>query len=661
MSTEETEEVKGPANWRVLGVVAGSVLGLVLFILLLVGRSPTNTVPTTPGERAQESGLVEARQRLQKAGDLATCKTALNDVNTHFSRFPESRPPGLEKTRAAALRQQTGLEPDEVEEIASNAYSRLDAYHLEQCLLFRDAARWLDSRGQAARAADPPGLEQAAAAFDWVIRQVRLANGLANRDQGPVPGPAWVPPAHVLRRGWGTELDRALIFLALLEQVGSPDGRQQHLHGCLLFLPNPEKKPSWQCLWACGVVVGDGRDVYLFDPRLGMALPGPGGKGIATLAQARQGPEVFDQLAADKARYDVTPEQARAAEVRLVCSLSALAPRLKYLQDAILAPAVEVHLAQDVSGDLDRLKAAVGAAVPVWPEGTAILRRFLPVEEGGVDKPQKNLPDDNAVVMPSHQQRFLLEMVPWQDFPPLLKDPHNFPGNAPLGQKVRYDFGNPFLRGNLEAGQPRDLLLRGQHAEAVRQLVGEHLHWQQQRKRLAGSGDVEGRLQAWIPRVLAVYADQARARTQQEKGRAAAAIAQLWSEAEDYRIFLEGTLAGPRDAEVVYQLALCKQEQAERLQARLDRAAGKAAANPADVEMVLGTWRDALFWWKEFTEGPASQAHAAARRLRGRVQAMLGDWQGAVASWQDLSPSTTELEKLANLYRARQLARQHAK
>jgi hypothetical protein len=653
MSTEETEEVKGPANWRVLGVVAGSVLGLVLFVLLLVGRSPTKTEQTTPGGEKQESGLAEARQRLLKAGDLATCKNALNDVNTHFSRFPESRPPGLEKTQAAALRQQASLEPDEVEEIASNAYSRLDAYHLEQCLLLRDAARWLDSRGQAARAADPPGLEQAAAAFDWVIRQVRLGKGVAWGK-----GPAWVPPALVLRRGWGTELDRALIFLALLEQVGSPDGRQQHLHGCLLFLPNPEKKPSWECLWACGVVVGDGRDVYLFDPRLGMALPGPEGKGIATLAQARQGPKVFDQLATDKARYDVTPEQARAAEVCLVCSLSALAPRMKYLQDAVLAPAVEVHLAQDVPGDLDRLKAAAGAAVPVWPEGTAILRRFLPAEEGGV----KNLPDDNAVAMPTRQQRFVLEMVPWQDdFPPLLRDPHNFPGNAPLGQKVRNDFANPFLRGNLEAGQPRDLLLRGQHAEAVQQLVGEHRDRQQQRQRLAASGDVVGRLRPWIPRVLAVYADQARARTQQEHDRAAVAIAQLWGEAEDFRILLEGALAGPRDAEVVYQLALCKQEQAERLQARLDRAAGKAPANPADVEMVAGTWRDALFWWKEFTEGPASQAQPAARRLRGRAQAMLGDWQGAVASWQDLSPSMTELEKLASLYRARQVARQHVK
>jgi hypothetical protein len=40
---------------------------------------------------------------------------------------------------------------------------------------------------------------------------------------------------------------------------------------------------------------------------------------------------------------------------------------------------------------------------------------------------------------------------------------------------------------------------------------------------------------------------------------------------------------------------------------------------------------------------------------------MLGDWKGAVASWQDLGPAMTELEKLASLYRARQLARQHEK
>ena len=31
---------------------------------------------------------------------------------------------------------------------------------------------------------------------------------------------------------------------------------------------------------------GSGKDVYLFDPNLGLPLPGPKGEGIATLAQA---------------------------------------------------------------------------------------------------------------------------------------------------------------------------------------------------------------------------------------------------------------------------------------------------------------------------------------------------------------------------------------
>jgi hypothetical protein len=665
MSTDETQEVKAPANWYVIGGVAGAAVGLVLFGLLLMGRTPTRTVPTTPAGEG-ESDLEAARQLLIKASGTSASREALTHVNTHFSRSPQARPPALDKAQAAALRQQVGLDPGEVEEITGSTFSRMDAHYLEHCFLLRDAARWLD--GRPTGKAGPPGLEQASSAFDWVVRQARSVG------QGGSP---WIPPVLILRQGWGTDLDRALIFLELLEQVGSPDGKRVHLHGCLLLLPDAPRKPR---LWACGVVVGDGKDVYLFDPRLGLALPGPGGKGIATLAEARddrKGAEVFDQLADKDHRYDVTPQQARDAEVCLVCPLSGLAPRMKYLQDEVLAPAVEVRLARDVSGELARLRAAVGAeresAVKVWPEGTGILRRYLSTNDGGVDKPAPyplrnlpgfSLPDDPTVVLLNRQQRSMFEMVPWPAFPRVFQNHRDFPYNAGLGQRVRDDFVRPFVNGNLEGNQPRDLLLRGQPANAAQVLVGERDHWAQKRKLPPPDKEAKDRIDAWKERALAVYAGQLRARTQQEQEAAARAINELWKDANDVRNLLESALSGPRGAEVVYQLGLCKQEQAERLQARIDRAAGKAGAeaHPADVDKAQDTWRDALNWWKEFAEGYAGDpAQPAGRRLRGRAQAMLGDWQGAVASWQDLSGDMTGPEKLASLYRARRLAAHHGK
>jgi hypothetical protein len=653
MSSDIERTVKALRNWYLAGGVAGGIVGLILFTFVFLGRSPAGKVQTAPAGGPPESSLETARHLLLKESDFGACQAVLNHINTHFSQFPESRPPAMDKGQMDALRQQVGLEAGEVEEIAAGNCTRLDAHYLEHCCLLRDAARWLDDRGPAGKAG-PPGLEQAAAAFDWVVRQVRTRG----------PGIPWVAPVLVLRRGWGTDLDRALIFLALLDQIGSPDGRHEHLHGCLLFLPDP---PNQARFWACGVQVGEGRDLYLFDPRLGMALPGPQGKGIATLAQARTDPAVLGQLDADKdRRYDVTPEQARTAEVCLVCPLSGLSPRMKHLQDKLFPPLVEIHLAQDVPGDLARLKAAAGAGadrepvVRVWPEGTGLLRRFL--------SPESFSPaDDNTPVSLTRQQRFLFELVPWKHFPGLFQDPQKFPYNAGLGQRVREGFLRPFVRGNIEGGHsmptPRDLLLRGRPGKAAPELVSEREHWLRQRNRRAAAGNVEQQIGPWLQQAFAAYANQVRARNPQDQEEAARAIAELWNHAEPVEILLQGAIAVPRLAEITYQLGLCKQEQAERLQARLDLAAGKgeAAADPADVEKARAIWRDALGWWKEFAEQYSGEdAYPASRRLRGRAQAVLGDRQGAVASWKDLSGDMTDLEKLASLYRARRLVQQQA-
>src|SRR5262249_37778140 len=142
------------------------------------------------------------------------------------------------------------------------------------------------------------------------------------------------PPAQALRRGRATSLERALVFLALLDQFNLREEKDDKaaLYGCLLFSPG-EKGPK---LWACGVAVGkDAKDLSLFDPRMGIPLPGPGGKGVATLAQACQDASVLGQLKVDKLSYDITPELAKKSHVRAFCTLSALAPRMELLEERL--------------------------------------------------------------------------------------------------------------------------------------------------------------------------------------------------------------------------------------------------------------------------------------------------------------------------------------
>src|SRR6266403_1539972 len=96
--------------------------------------------------------------------------------------------------------------------------------------------------------------------------------------------------------------------------------------------------------WACGVLV-DGKEtevagkkeVLLFDPRMGIALPGLKGERIATLAGLREHPELLKALTVNpEFPYDVAAEQVAGAEILLVEPLSALSSRMAVLQKDLL-------------------------------------------------------------------------------------------------------------------------------------------------------------------------------------------------------------------------------------------------------------------------------------------------------------------------------------
>jgi hypothetical protein len=462
-----------------------------------------------------------------------------------------------------------------------------------------------------------------------------------------------------------------MVFLDLLEQLsppGGPGGAADDLLGCLVLCPGKDGKPR---LWACGVLVGQGPEVYLFDPRLGLPLPGPKGRGVATLAAIGKDPALLAQLSVDdKHPYDVTADQAKAAELRLYRPLSALAPRMRLLQDQLLGPALPVRLAADADKDLQRLRAAARAqglkegAADVWKEGTKLLRGFLPPDEGGVDEPRPfplaalngfTTPNDQAVVRMQRRQLFTLLLVPWAEYPRQFRDPRVFHFDVGLGEQLHTRFAQPFIVAALAPGQPRDLLLRGRFAEATRKLVEEQEeYWPVVQRRRASAEGLDRRVQEWVLRALSAYAAQLRARDSHDAAGLAAAneqVAELWKAAEPITTLLQGAMAGPRSAELVYQLGLCKHEQAERLQARL--ALLGAAADKAEATRAQGAWKDALRWWRAYAEDhPRGPAAAAACRLRGRAQLMLGDRAAAAATWSAAPDDMTELEKVACLYLA---------
>ncbi len=266
-------------------------------------------------------------QTLTRQTDLNACRNALQQINAELSEKPNLHPPALTNEQKDWLRENLGLSGEELSEVETNHYTRLDNHHLFRCFLMRDAASTLEVkgvRGKAGAVVREKPLDQAARAFAWVMREVRLRQ----RDGEEAP------PAFVLRRGWGTALERALVFLALLEQLGDPDAPRPRT---ARFSAANSRQLRQPCV--CGRAASwsaTARRCICSIRYLGLPLPGPKGEGIATLSQVRQQPEVLAQLnVGDKYRYPVTMEQARAAQALLVCPLSTLSPRMRYLQEQI--------------------------------------------------------------------------------------------------------------------------------------------------------------------------------------------------------------------------------------------------------------------------------------------------------------------------------------
>jgi hypothetical protein len=352
----------------------GFLIFTVLGLLGVTGCGPgvaTKPAPTTPVARSSDA-LESVREAVKKQVGTHSYRNALQQLNTTFAGAGD-KPAPLTGVQRQFLTADVGVDDDELAEIASPTFTALDASYLDQCFLLRDAVRSFDVN-------ELMPLARAQNAFAWVVRQVRLQE----KDAEPLP------PAFVLRRGWGTSLERSFLYLAVLHQMG--------LDGCLHTYPVEGSGQGISRYWIPGVRID--KDVYLFDTRLGMPLPSPKGKGSATLAEVRDKKGYFDQFTIgsndDRYHYDLTPDQIGRAEILLSWPLSALAPRMKYLEELLASMNTKIRLSADpVTARKPWDEAGAAAKVPVrltnrlgdysYPSPLRTLRDFLPPSEGGVD------------------------------------------------------------------------------------------------------------------------------------------------------------------------------------------------------------------------------------------------------------------------------------
>jgi tetratricopeptide (TPR) repeat protein len=201
--------------------------------------------------------------------------------------------------------------------------------------------------------------EQLAAAermFDWTIRNLQLdplpppARGpAATAGESVVPTPPAVlgelgpgyahTPYELLVQGRGDAHERARCFIQLCRQAGIDAVMLARIDEKVSTMPQP---------WLPAVLVG--KQLYLFDTELGLPVPGPGGRGIATLAEAARDETVLAQFDLPGGPdYPQTPERLKNVVALIDAEPEALSHRMLLLQKELPS---KQHLILSVSASL---------------------------------------------------------------------------------------------------------------------------------------------------------------------------------------------------------------------------------------------------------------------------------------------------------------------
>ncbi|MDB5307827.1 MAG: hypothetical protein JWO38_2029 [Gemmataceae bacterium] len=628
-----------PGSSRLL-VAAPPAAGIALLAGLLLSSGctkPTTGLPRadpTRGAETKTDPWEAAAKRLRKETDLAACKAALNQLNIDLasrSEVPGPAPLGPDDMKALAAL--VPLAPPDADEVRPASYTGLDPVYLADCFYFRDAARSLDPGGT-------PPADLARVGFAWVCRQVYL-NPWVVSVEPDLYQVAALPPTAVLQRGHGSGLERAYVFLALLQQMG--------LDACLIGPPTAGNKPAGPIatgpggkilpvlpkgpFWAVGVRAE--ADVLLFDPWRGQPFPGPDGKGVGTLAQVKSDPNQLKAWFEDKTTpWDVTPDDVRTAAVFLAVPVSGLSPRMAMLDDKLKA-----DTGARVAVNPTDLRARFLAASPAGPGLPAAEARFwgpptdrfaygrvtsgfLPPSEGGRDQ--------SGPVGLFAQYR--LHLIPRTVivFPPVVA----LAPESPPAMRLRSAAAGLYEAAFFAPPSPRERIQRGQFQDAARDLTEKQQAFGRglERLRIAApdqivewckvANEVHAALRA------AQYPDplQRNPQPDTDPGVAAArgAVEDFWKEqAATAQLIIDAASARVGRAEATFLLALAKHEEAERLQLQAERATG---ADSSRVRvMAANAWGEAANAWEAYLEQsgnlsgfPGREGHAKA--LAGRAE-----------------------------------------
>jgi tetratricopeptide (TPR) repeat protein len=272
---------------------------------------------------------LDSLRKLAEADDYQPAQRTIFYLNQWLSADPAARgawePDRLIRSLPRALREMSGSDPQKPSEqpwikdlsnLQFHADNLDEIQYLQQNLWLHDVAQHLRRESPAPRlkswlkeietSVGLPEAEQLATAerlLDWTTRNIQLdalppipkdplatagtleaALPSARGEIGPGYGHL---PLEILLYGRGDGHERARVFILLCRQVGID----------AVMLAFPEEQSTARRGWLPAALIGG--KLYLFDTALGLPIPGPEGKGIATLEQVLKEPAILRQLDVD--------------------------------------------------------------------------------------------------------------------------------------------------------------------------------------------------------------------------------------------------------------------------------------------------------------------------------------------------------------------------
>jgi hypothetical protein len=571
------------ATFASFGILAGL---LASSSILSTGCGKPPKVGSTEEMRTAARGdpWEAAAKRLKKETDFKACKAVLGTLNHELSTGDKAeKVPALAKSDEDALAGVVPLHASDREEIRSGTFSSHDPAYLAECLYLRDAARSLTIAGLSPE-------QLADIGFAWVCRQVALDPWLVEIKPGVQMGTA-LPAAQVLRRGSGSGLERIYVFISLLQQMG--------LDGCLLGPPGaaeiyagyvalaPDKKTVFTGaprgpFWAVGVRIEKDKksDVKLYDPWRSEAFP-------ATLNQMRANPDSYKTWFESAAAVSgITAADVKDAAIYLAVPVNSLAPRIalleKKLKDLVKLAINPVELRNRFP---DPKPSFWNPPDDRFAYGRAA-RTFLPIDQGG--DADRSDPSGRAL----HDGYFRSLLPPAERVVPaeLLR---NEAVIADIKERIEERVKVAYLSAYLMPPTPREQVQRGQFQDASRMLVQRRDDFDKSLLRVRNTEDAERKMREWAERSTDLY------RSLGSDPNARAKIDENWA-SQGALLVLDRAVGEVGQAEAALLLALCRHEQAERVQSRLENAASGDTTQLRQT--ALSAWGDAAREWSGYRE-----------------------------------------------------------